>query len=646
MALFRYTYRYEAKHTGLGKYRIVSGTDDAIVRAKAEALEATWCAEYERKLEKNRLIAEREAARERSQRQKEHTKEEQENNRQAAEDLTDEATEALEQVTDTLHNALSEDHEVDWENLKSRNSCSKPKPAQPEYLKFPREPQPDDKRYIPPPENPISLPENPVYLEYPPEPQPDSPQYQPVLTFWDKKSNSGKKKTQAAYDLYLQDHAAWAFAVKQIKATNQRRAEAASKNVIENQRARQNDIENQRRAKELYLQEHEAWVRACQQVQLKNETLYSESVAAIEAWNTGAAEYSVKRDQENAAIDNRKAQYESLLPDAVSDYCELVLSTSDYPDSFPKEFELEYIPGTKILVVDYSLPAPEQLPRVKEVKYVKAKGDMVEVFLSETELNRIYDGVLYQICLRTIYELFEADVANALGAVVFNGWVKSIDKATGKEVNGCVISVQTTKEEFQKIELANVDPKTCFKTLKGIGSSKLHSLTPIAPVLKINREDKRFVASYAVAGQLDERTNLAAMDWEDFEHLIRELFEKEFSKPGCEVKVTQASRDGGVDSVVFDSDPIHGGKTVIQAKRYTNTVGVAAVRELFGTVLNEGAMKGILVTTADYGPDAYEFAKGKPLVLLNGANLLHLLEKHGHKAKIDIQEAKRILGEK
>jgi restriction system protein len=359
-----------------------------------------------------------------------------------------------------------------------------------------------------------------------------------------------------------------------------------------------------------------------------------------------AEEYSAKQDQENAAIDNRKAQYEALVPDAVSDYCELVLSASEYPDSFPKEFELEYISGTKILVVDYSLPAPEHLPRVKEVKYVKAKDDMVEVLLSETELNCIYDSTLYQICLRTIHELFDADVANALSAVVFNGWVKSIDKATGKEVNGCVISVQTTKEEFQKIELANVDPKACFKTLKGIGSSKLHSLTPIAPVLKISREDKRFIASYAVAGQLDERTNLAAMDWEDFEHLIRELFEKEFSKPGCEVKVTQASRDGGVDSVVLDSDPIHGGKTVIQAKRYTNTVGVAAVRELWGTVLNEGAMKGILVTTADYGPDAYEFAKGKPLVLLNGANLLHLLEKHGHKAKIDIQEAKRILGEK
>jgi restriction system protein len=95
-----------------------------------------------------------------------------------------------------------------------------------------------------------------------------------------------------------------------------------------------------------------------------------------------------------------------------------------------------------------------------------------------------------------------------------------------------------------------------------------------------------------------------------FEHLIRELFEKEFTLNGGEVKVTQASSDGGVDAVAFDPDPIRGGKIVIQAKRYTNTVGVAAVRNLYGKVLNEGANKGILVTTSDYGSDSYEFAKG------------------------------------
>jgi restriction system protein len=196
------------------------------------------------------------------------------------------------------------------------------------------------------------------------------------------------------------------------------------------------------------------------------------------------------------------------------------------------------------------------------------------------------------------------------------------------------------------INLALVDPKICFKNLKGIGSSKLHSLTPIAPIININKEDRRFISSYDVAEKLDDSYNLAVMDWEDFEHLIRELFEKEFAEGGGEVKVTRASRDGGVDAIAFDPDPIRGGKIVIQAKRYVGTVGVSAVRDLYGTLMNEGATKGILVTTADYGPDAYEFAKGKPITLLSGSNLLHLLEKHGHKAFIDLKAAKQILSQR
>jgi hypothetical protein len=79
-------------------------------------------------------------------------------------------------------------------------------------------------------------------------------------------------------------------------------------------------------------------------------------------------------------------------------------------------------------------------------------------------------------------------------------------------------------------------------------------------------EDKRFFASYEVGSQHNEGLNLAAMDWEDFEHLIRQLFEQEFNQAGGEVKITQASRDGGRDAIAFDPDVIRGSKTVIQAK--------------------------------------------------------------------------------
>jgi restriction system protein len=319
----------------------------------------------------------------------------------------------------------------------------------------------------------------------------------------------------------------------------------------------------------------------------------------------------------------------------------LVLSNSFYPSQFPQSFELEYTKDNKSLIVDYWLPSLDDMPEIKEVKFIKSRQELKPVAVSDAQRKRYFDSTIYQITLRTIHELFEADSADAIDMITFNGFVNHISKSTGKQESACIVSLQTSKEEFLEIDLSRVDPKECFKGLKGIGSSKLYGLTPIKPILKMDRNDSRISSHYSVVDDIDDSINLASMGWEDFEHLVRELFAKEFTGEGSEVHVTRASKDGGVDAIAFDPDPIRGGKIVIQAKRYTNTVGVAAVRDLYGTVMNEGAIKGILVTTSNYGPDAYSFAKNKPLALLNGSNLLHLLMNHGVEAKIDLKEAKR-----
>lgn len=367
---------------------------------------------------------------------------------------------------------------------------------------------------------------------------------------------------------------------------------------------------------------------------------------ALERWEARKKAFNRDQEAKNSSIDEQKVRYLSKEPQAIEEYCDLVLSRSQYPEFMPQEFELEFNSESGLLVVDYRLPSLDDLPTLKQVKYVQSRNELDEVFLKETESNKLYDEVLYQICLRTIHEIFEADSVDCIGFVAVNGWVEFVDKGTGNEERGCIISVQAARDEFLLINLAKVNPKECFKRLKGVGSSKLHGMAPVVPVVRMSREDSRFVQSVDVVEKLDEGTNLAAIDWQDFEHLIRELFEKEFSPNGGEVKVTQASRDGGVDAIAFDPDPIRGGKIVIQAKRYTNVVGVSAVRDLYGTVVNEGATKGVLVTTSSYGPDAYGFASDKPITLLDGGNLLHLLAKHGHKARIDLQEAKALAATK
>lgn len=359
-------------------------------------------------------------------------------------------------------------------------------------------------------------------------------------------------------------------------------------------------------------------------------------------WNNQNTEFIDNQNKYNESIEDLRLRYLSFDVTAIEGYCKMVIGMSSLPDFFKKKCEVEYNPNNKILIIDYLLPDIEKLPNLKEVKYLSSKNEIKEVLYNDAFVEKLFDSTIYKLTLRVLHEEFEADVIDAIEAISFNGWVSYLDKATGNRENACIVSIQVKKESFVSINLSNVDPKTCFKSLKGIGSSKLAGITPIRPILTMNRNDKRFVASHDVTKTFDDSTNLAAIPWEEFEHLIREIFEKEFSTNGGEVKVTQASRDGGVDAIAYDPDPIRGGKIVIQAKRYTNTVGVSAVRDLYGTVMNEGAIKGILVTTADYGPDAYAFAENKPLTLLNGGNLLHMLENQGHKARIDLREAKAL----
>jgi restriction system protein len=395
-------------------------------------------------------------------------------------------------------------------------------------------------------------------------------------------------------------------------------------------------------AANLFSWEHERWEKACAEIRTRIQVIRNDYAQRCKQWDIEKCAFFEKQATENAKVDALKFAYSNRESDAVYEYCELVLTRSSYPDSIPRDWEMEYRDATKLLVLELQLPTPEDLPQITEVKYVQSRNDFQEVKLSDSALTKFYDSVIYQIALRTIHEVFESDTVDAIDTVAFSGLVDTIDKRTGQQLNACILYVQARKQEFMKIDLSRVDPKECIKGLKGINASTLRSLTPIAPQITVEREDRRFIESRAVVDSMDSSSNIAAMDWEDFEHLIRELFEKEFQQGGGEVKVTRASRDGGVDAVAFDPDPIRGGKIVIQAKRYTGTVGVSAVRDLYGTVLNEGATKGILITTSDYGPDAYEFARAKPLTLLSGGNLLHLLSKHGYQARIDLAEAKRM----
>jgi len=348
------------------------------------------------------------------------------------------------------------------------------------------------------------------------------------------------------------------------------------------------------------------------------------------------ANLMAEAEKKNAQIDEWKRAIETGDREAIESYFEQVLDASEYPDGFPDEIKLVYVTESKQLILEYDLPEMDGvIPAVKAYTYVKSSDTVNESARPEKQRRSLYASVVAQATLRCIRELFAADQWEYIDTIVLNGFVSTTDPGTGKPIRPCLVTIRTTRDRFMDLNLAGVDPIAALQNLSASFSKSPAELVPVKPLLEFNMYDSRFIQETDILSSLDQRPNLMDLTPGEFESLITNLFQK----MGLETRLTQASRDGGVDCVAFDPRPIFGGKVVIQAKRYKNTVGVSAVRDLFGTMQNEGASKGILVATSGYGKASFEFANGKPIELLDGGNLLHLLKEHAAiEAKIVMPE--------
>mgnify|MGYP000891218519 CR=1 FL=1 len=87
--------------------------------------------------------------------------------------------------------------------------------------------------------------------------------------------------------------------------------------------------------------------------------------------------------------------------------------------------------------------------------------------------------------------------------------------------------------------------------------------------------------------------------------------------------------DGGIDLIAYNNQPLIEGKYIIQCKRYSGSVGEPILRDLYGVITSERANKGILITTGYFTQSAIQFAKGKPIELIDGKRLQLLLNNYG-----------------
>jgi len=118
--------------------------------------------------------------------------------------------------------------------------------------------------------------------------------------------------------------------------------------------------------------------------------------------------------------------------------------------------------------------------------------------------------------------------------------------------------------------------------------------------------------------------SIRAMSWREFETLIAETYRRQ----GFTVEATGGGgADGGIDLILRGK----GHKAIVQCKHWRQRqVGVKIVREMYGVMVAEKADRVVIVTSGAYTQEAQDFAKGKPILLIDGKALAqHIREIKG-----------------
>ncbi|MGW3092259.1 restriction endonuclease [Streptomyces sp. NPDC001102] len=340
---------------------------------------------------------------------------------------------------------------------------------------------------------------------------------------------------------------------------------------------------------------------------------------------TGAQRAEVRRH--NAGIVEVTEGVRRGDPDSVVEYFSAALySSAAWPEGFPRQVAAAFDRAARQLVLDWELPGYDVVPEAKSVRYVPAQDEDKETARPVTQRRGLYREVLAQSLLLVLHQLFAADEYGILDSVALNGFVDAHDPATGRRTHIFLATAMAQRAAFAGLHLEQVDAVSCLTdALRGQLASRPDQLTSVRPGRK-----PQDVGNHVAAHGGDEEPDLYDMDPIAFESLVADLFRA----MGMEAVTTQRSNDGGVDVDALDPTPIRGGKIVVQVKRYRNTVPPTAVRDLYGTVQDVGANKGVLVTTAGFGPGSHTFARGKPLELISGGELVDLLHRHGLRGRL------------
>lgn len=321
----------------------------------------------------------------------------------------------------------------------------------------------------------------------------------------------------------------------------------------------------------------------------------------------------------NEAINIKKELYKNRDATMISTYKEEILNQIEYPFEFRKCINTAYCKDSKRLVIDYLLPDKQIVPKEKGYEYKNRKDEIKAIPINEKDRNSIYNQVIFSIALNSMNNIFNQDTHNNIDTIVFNGYITDIDLATGQDISPYIISAMVDKITFNSIDMNRIDKLKCLKeTMQGrIDINSSLSLKGITPICKCDYLNKSLINN--------ESINLLEVDPFVLEDLVATLFRN----MGYEVIETNKTNDGGIDCILYNNDPIMGGKVIGQVKRYKNNIDIPKLREFESVLRNSDAMKGIFISTSNFSAQCEKFASDNNISLINGSLLVDYFNRYG-----------------
>ena len=191
--------------------------------------------------------------------------------------------------------------------------------------------------------------------------------------------------------------------------------------------------------------EHYTAAEADRQRQLAEQRAAHDAAAA--AFTAAAAEH-------NAGIDQFQRDCRAGDPEAVAQFCTLVLDSSVYPEGFPHQTRTVYRPDPKEAVIEWELPPQSVIPLDRDYKYVANRDAIDALPRAEKEIKERYRTVIAQLALRTIHEVLVSTLGSVIELVTFYGYVSATDLATGQPIRPLLLQVSAKREPFSTFLLS------------------------------------------------------------------------------------------------------------------------------------------------------------------------------------------------